>query len=745
MNPIFSASLAAVAIAAAATLWLPARSHASEAGHQTAMWKFVTGALLVLLACLNASMWLPSRAIHVFLLILAAYAIVRIARNRSFLAPPSTLATVAAAVVALAAAVLTLLVRADSWWLLEGPNHDSLFYFEGAAWAWAHGTYASPELVAHTWGLGGCRQGAVFIGSDCVGYRGGTYALLALANGRAQPTSGNAVQILAGFAALLPALGLFPFARRMLSTSGWRRLLPAAAVVSGAMLILLSPGLLGALENANLGTVFGSASLCMALGLAVAPCDSPMRRAFTLGLAAAVAGHFYGEATIPAGYIAASGVLMDSVRLRRAAHAFMGGAVAIVGFLAGLNVVAVELVESFTAIHALAQGGEWAGWYLDGPAWSWLAAPFSGLLLGAMPIVTPHSLYIGATLGGTVFAAGLMMRGTRLATIAVLVLNLVLVAYVEYRDYAYGEHKILQLLGPVCYMFAAVVAGNGCFGVRTGSRSMVARSVAIVIVGLLALNSAIFMMRVSAFLGDWVPMHGLSEDFERGLTPVGAKETVVVDDLGAVSVEKFQKTHYVGVIAALKGASVALPAGDDDVLRGGYLRSIAVSTLRSATAPRWLIRLKSEMGARSVFEYPSGSVNPSTEYDLIDLSKAMIPMAAGNGWHGCETAHCWTRERFEVEAFTPADCAATLVLDVSFFAPPPSATLTVERDDGWTRSYPAVAGGLTIPLKAGWSRTAIRANWAIKSPQEIGMSVDARKLFAMVRSVHAQCLPPTTR
>lgn len=749
MNAIFSAACATLMLFACASLALPrarpTRTGAVATGPSEEGWRLVTGVLVVMLVVLNANLWVPAQGIFVSLAMLSVLTMLRAtalpAVRGAFLAPT----LIACAVVSAAALLVFARVGASSFWLLEGPNHDSLFYFQGVVWAWRNAVHVDPVAVAEAWQLGNCNQGAVYIGNDCIGYRSGTYSMLAVANGIGRASSGNAVQVLAAMAALFPVLALLPVLPQGESSSARKSTIvvgSSLAVLAG--LVFLAPGMTSALGNANLATAFGSACVAMTLGLAIVPCASPILRAFALGLATAIAGHLYGEAAILAGYLAAFGVIGDSVRLRRLGHFFLGGSVALSTFGVGLNVVGLELLESFTAINAIAQGGQWSGWYLSAPTWTWFSSPFSSVLLGVEPAVSKSLLVSGTALSFLVVAFGLVIRQTRLATIALAALAVVLVGYVEFRAYAYGEHKILQLLGPAAYMLAALIVVELIKTSHPSKYRVAARVAAAVILVLMLLCAGLFARRVALQLRDSIPLHGLAPDFARGLDPIGRADQVVIDDLGAVSVEKFQKTHYLGFLLQMRGATTLLPLIGDDALRGGYLRHVRADTMRTVSAPRWAIRLKSDAGARSVFDYPASVVKATSEYDLVDLSGAAGVLAAGDGWYGCEAAHCWTRPTFEIESVVARKCSEArtprLALELSFFAPPQDATFTVRRSDGWTAMYRATDGIATIELPTGWARTTFQANWSAQSPQRLQMSQDSRVLFAMVRRATVECV-----
>ena len=697
------------------------------------IWTYVTSVLFLVAALLNANLWLPMQPLAAGVVVLAV-ATLLVHRFSGGARVPVAAAMVPAAAVGLACVALWGLFRLSQWWLLEGPNHDSLFYFEGAAWAWQRGLRASPTEVALAWGLGVCTQGSVFVGTDCSVLRNGTYSMLSLATAFNRPASGNDVQAAASFAALLPALAAITLLPHISS-----KRLGFGVATATALIVFLSPGSIGALTNANVGTAFGAAAAAMTLGLAIAPCQEPRTRATVLGLGTAVAGHLYGEAAAVAGLIAASGVLADAVRLRQPSHVLQGGAIALGVCVLALNVVAIDLVRSFVAVSGVAAGGDWASWYIHASPWTWVGAPFAGILLGLEPAVSAASLALGIALAFTTVILGLLHPRTRVVTLAAIAVSLLLIGYVEVRAYAYGEHKVVQMLGPSASMLA-LAASLAWLQSNSGKPDFRVLTVAVLVI-LLAANLMLTGMRAFALLRDWAPLHGLDSNFSDGLRSIRPGEAVVLDDTGAVSVERFQKAHYLGFLLHANGARLLLPNLDDEPLRGGYLRLSRGGTFRGSP-PQWVVQLTSEAGARSPFVYPTASVPIGREYRLMSLTQAQAVLAAGNGWYQCESNHCWTKESFEIEAFVAPVCSnPQLIVNLDFFHAPLEGRVQIlsPLEQG---AVPATLKILTVPLPLNWSRTTIGATWRLRSPSELGLSTDDRKLFARVEQVRVRCASP---
>lgn len=714
------------------------RTQASKPG---VAWCMAGGVVALTVLLLNVALWVPVQPIALGLAILLVPGSFALWTMRGTNAGQAAVSLIvgSGATVAVIAAVLAMYFGASDWWLLEGPNHDSLFYFEGAAWSWQRPLRVSPEEVADVWKLGTCSQGGVFIGQDCGVLRNGTYSMLAFGSALNRPASANEIQVTASIAAtLLYLAGTVAFQQ---IRQPIRRSLAAGLF---AMLVVLSPGGISALVNANLGTLFGATAVAMSMGIALARCRSPYFKAALLGLCTAAAGHLYGEAVAAAGVVAALGVTLDALRRRSATLFVTGGAVALAACIVGLNVALVDLFRSFQAVSTVSTGGAWPAWYIDAPLVAWIASPFAGIVLGLDPEVTPLSLAAGGALSLLVLALGLSTRSFRWATLISAGLATALVAFVEVRDYQYGEHKVVQLIGPFAYAFALLLAYRLVSLYSRSAHRRFANATPLLLVSLCVLCSAVVLYRSFRLLHDGAPVHGLQADIIDGLRRIPHGSDVVIDDLGAIGVEKFQKAHYLAFLLRARETTALFPALVDDPLRGGYVRNTLGDTMRRGR-PAWLVQMRSADDAvNSPFAYPQDAVHAYNEYRLVNARIAPVVMAAGNGWYQCEATHCWTKSGFEIEAFVGPDCAAvgaTLTLELSYYRAPPQAVMRVASEIG-VEDHLARDGSVSVKLGPGWTRTRFHASWPLSSPLAVGESQDSRQLFARVSRVSGTCEAP---
>ena len=136
---------------------------------------------IILLAAFNLNLIVGAQGLFVVfalatpLMLLATWAYVPRSELKS--AAVETLGMLAVELVALF--VVLMLFKGWKFWLHEGPNHDSLVYFEGMSWAIDSPLWIDSQAVSSRWGLGKCGEGSMWIGNNCSLYRGGTYSLAA--------------------------------------------------------------------------------------------------------------------------------------------------------------------------------------------------------------------------------------------------------------------------------------------------------------------------------------------------------------------------------------------------------------------------------------------------------------------------------------------------------------------------------------------------------------------------------------
>ncbi len=707
--------LALVMVMACATLAIRPKAPASlgvTQGEEKAVVEWVFGFLCVVLVALNLNLWFPAEKIVLSLLAIAAIATVRamlfLRGYRTLLLRSACCLVVA---VLLCAAFVAYRVDASNYWLVETSNHDTLYYFSGARWALHEPTYASPELVMEKLGLGTCRQGAVFIGTDCLLYRSGTYTLLALssyfgggitANDMVVSTSLSAAFILVG---LTPAL--LALRRHVQGAGGAAKVAFSVFTATTVALVFLSPAISTAMVNSNIATVVGSAAVCMTLGLAYSESNKAWAlRSAMLGLSAAVAAHSYGEAAFPAVVFAATGVFTFAARERSFKLFLFGGLICAAAFLLSSNVVLSELVQSAQAINGIGVGGQWEATYLHATPLRWIAAPFSAYVVNGNPMVTKWMLYVGAIQAVLLLVVGSLSPRLRVLLFAAASLCLLMISMVEVRDYAYGEHKVIQLVGPPCVMLFVLAMMEL---VKLGGQRFSVRALALSMGALLIGGIAAQTIPTLKVVEEWKGPHGLSLGFGANVPEMAPNDGVVLDDAAAAGVERFQKSHYLAYLVQERGASALFPALDSDGMRGGYARIPKGDTLNKAVEARWLIQLRSMQGVASPFVYNSSAVRRYDEYDVVDMRIAPTLLAvSGENWGSCQADGCTVHPGFQIESLAWDGCKfPVLTVRAIQPVPPEWSTVLVRQDNGVERSIAFDGNLLRVPSSLGWRRFSL--------------------------------------
>ncbi|MDR0183634.1 hypothetical protein [Lysobacter arvi] len=624
-------------------------------------------------------------------------------------------------------------------WLLQGDGNDLLYFFGGAAWASEYPQFVAQDGVSDAFNLGTCRMGAIIVGRDCPVYRGGTYTLMSLVGSLLPQATANQLRGGMGIVGPILVAAFTPLVWRAdaLRVSRWS--IPRwLACTCLALLVGVSTGMVGAVANGNMGTAFGAAALAVLIAWACASADHPGLKAAGLGVAAGLAAHLYGEGAVYACFVAALGVLNDAVRTRRLHWIASGGVISLACFLLTENVLLLDLIESLLGIGGMVTAMKWRAWYLAASPITWFAAPFTGIQMDGAQLVHPLELA-----GGFVMAGGILLLGIRrsrwLVPVGLAFLTASLVLYLERTQYEYGEHKILQLLGP---MWTTLLVGLSYRALASQSAATWERYCALVLIGVTGSVSAHFTWQAHAALLRRIPERALTLRFDDGIVDaIRAGDEIVVDPSAVMNTDRFIKQDYATMLAHVRHARVLLSKRVDDSIPP-HTQFPRTDTFRRADSPDWLIRIRSA-DSTSVLnqDLPVQYASPG-EYELISLKGKRPVVLSASGWYPCESGHCWTSGTYELEAFVPAACSmGELTVRQTLHAPPEAGLVDVSVNGVHLSKHPATPSGvLRIPLPRGWSTISVAPEWSVTSPSELGQSSDPRKLFAAIEGGNVRCI-----
>lgn len=630
--------------------------------------------------------------------------------------------------------------RVPEFWLYEGPNHDSLIYYEGLIWALDHPLQVASYTVRGEWGLNTCGLGGgMWIGRDCLLYRGGTYTLSAWTQFFSPEPTGSGTYATAVYASTFIWLS-FRLAVTAAALKERARLARPAVTTALAILAGLSTAWISAVLNFNLATALAGGALAVSFSICILNSRSVILKSSLHGIWIGVATHLYAEALFYAvalvglAYaIEAAGCIYPSSARPRMRQIIRSALLTCCVALLAANFVAFQAFSSLTFFAQIAQGGDFPAWYLRQDVWVWLGAPFAGVLVGSAPTNLTSVL-----LGAFILLVTLLVLGTRRSTYVPLaslsIVTILCITSITIRRYSYGEHKIIQILGPSWHM-AAILAFTAMTASTVRHSLGFRPRVVLALLGFVATIIVIadFGTRGAALLRRFDARHGIRSNLTEVVSFFRPGDVILLDDNAWVGVEKFQKSHYLIFLSHVSGATVVLPEIDTDPLRGGYYRAHRGNSLRNSR-PRWLVSGKGGLGLRSVFTPPGTPVYDGEDYLVYPLTERAVAVA-GNGWYDCELDHCWTANPFTIEVVGAENSSpGTLEIDIQYFYPPKGAEITVQVNGKPVKGLSANMHRIRVPLDEQYSYVTVSGNWTPISPRDLGEN-DDRKLLGMIRSV----------
>jgi hypothetical protein len=615
-------------------------------------------------------------------------------------------------------------------WLLESHNHDSLFYYYGAHWSNESRLFVGSEAVRSKWGF------HTWIGFDQNLYRGGTYTLAAWIQYFAPRITGNGLYLIAAYSATFAWFSVRLFVSSTMNLSN------ALVCSFCALLVSCSTGLVGSLVNSNLATVMGAASIVLILAIALRSDIRPNVRYALMAACCAVCAHFYGEAVFYAIALIFFVLLFEILNNIRSLK-FLGEIrlILVLGFIIIIlgNIPVIQATSSLLFLtNVVAKAGDWFSWYLHNSQIWWVGSFLSGLLMGgkvSVPIVALSSVIAIVTAAFLVY-----QNQTRVGTLALICTSVLAIFYIKTMSYQYGEHKILQLLGP-CWALLVVVAIIRLFKlsnspVKTKKIIIFSRffSIAIAIAILIVFSK--FALSSALLLDHMRGYHSLDFGLKNLVSYIRVGDTVLLDDSEWNGAERYLKTHYAAFELQRQGAKVVMPDLDGNELRGGYQRKNLNNTFGEVTHVQWLVKARRQGSKEKFVSAYEEPVFSNSDYLLYRVGKRGV-FTSGKGWYDCEQMHCWTSAPFEIEVYAPTESGQFIMaLDFSAFHPPKSGLITIRTPDGQIlKRLKAVDNQAKFRIPSGWSRLVFEPNWPIYSPKELGISKDDRRLFLAIYSI----------
>ncbi|MCP9788910.1 hypothetical protein KBY99_07935 [Cyanobium sp. Maggiore-St4-Cus] len=638
-----------------------------------------------------------------------------------------------------ASIIIFTLFRMNSYWLIEGPNNDSLFYFCGQEWSVKHSLFAPTSKALNEWGC-------PYIGHDSTLNRSGTYTLLGWITSLSSTTKGSNIYLISGYASLIT----WRASKLILSTQKIKKLNAYSCLATLAS--SLSTGFIGALTNSNIATVVGSACLSMLTALTLHRRLDPLKRHALMATWIAIGTHFYGEILLYGGLMLLISVFIDYMQKSLAINPWktirslvLSGAI----ILALGNIPAIQVINNIFTLSSLPKDADWHSWYLHHNTIAWIGGFINGILMwGDYPTLLQLSLSISVTLLGLLLA--FKMRDLRTGIMPLFFTSTAFILYLEKTSYDYGEHKVLQLLGP-----SWALALSSIFLIQISlniQRIPTARTAWLSVIGLSSILyiNADFLNRANTLIRRTGGERSLTNSAIEAKDIARKGQVVYLDGSNWSGQDRFMKTNYYSLFFSMGGAKVLMPSPENTSIDvSGYRHNIQYNTLKNTKGIDWLATSKSKYKKQLFLGPIKDNVQPAWQDDNLKIYPAKslafsIPFSLqGARWYKCEKTFCWTQKGFTIETYGPKKQGSG-ILEIQFtvYDPPSTGKVYVEDENGKVLvSVAASSHKIAVRYKPGWSQFKFDCNWEPKSPKSLGQSEDDRILFLAISSIHQRLLP----
>ena len=562
---------------------------------------------------------------------------------------------------------ISALFQFDNYWVLEGANHDQLYFWEGLTLFANHPiqdiqsqTFASQPFFEDS----NLLRIAVFS-------LGGLY-LNSLSD--SSPVQANLLilwpAIITFFAV---AIATSPGKLDSSTSTTTRKQLSVVTLLSLAA--ILSPAFMLNITNANQASaIFGSLLLLVAVKLHRA--RSPIQFVsigFILGFSLQV----YGEGIF---YIAPIFLaifvfrvpwkhLHIAVYLKASFRSllFMG-----IGVLLGANVSIFSIVKSTFFVQSIEKSQEWSSYYINNNFINWLAAPIAGENLSSPNLVAKNMVYLAL-----VAIALTLITWKRSAQKEMLITGFasffIFVIILEVLNYEYGEHKIIEIYGLGCVLGLLLFVTNKGSNMESKGNvhldkaaSNILRLFVLAIYLVILVTTNIENYKV---LHASSPYHSIGSDLlhvSKSTLPQNAQ--VLIDDSSDKGIKGFQFSHYLVSSILVSDKIAALPDVTDQVLRGGYYHNLIGGTAMHVLMPTDVaISRGDNSNPISKFNQSELSVSYQDRDILLGRLKQMsIVVLSGKTLKGCTVENCKFTDYLSLEIYNNSNISQQLTLQLKF-------------------------------------------------------------------------------
>lgn len=597
--------------------------------------------------------------------------------------------------------VINFIFDTSSTWVVEGYNHDLIYYYQIALNAFEHAIIQTPLDVNYP-----TISVSEFQGVNASLVRQGGSELFSLYTIFSDINSPNTIYLQYLIVVLLLSRLSYVIYRG-------DNLLTRVSITS---LLSLSTGYLNALVNSNIPTFLGASLLVLTLGICIVKDRISVKiRYLSVTLCLSLSTLCYGEMLFYCGFIIFIYFCFDFFCVKLSTLLKLIGLCGIL-FIILTNVTILVTLNSVLLLNkAVSDGGgvianmpkllDWA-YYL-------FYNPLGGYYIHSHKTLITFS-YVALLI---TILLSLNFKDIE-AKVSIIAITFLLILFVDISGYEYAVHKTYQILSPLWLFFLIYTL----FEIK--------RKVVYV---LLLVPLVIIFLHINGYknyIDNARSIHVIKDDlfdFTK-LSPQGMN--VAIDQYDMKNFSGFQKSHFLALSLYNNGNFPNIGDFNDFPLKGGYFHK-ELSKPLNIDKLNYVVSMQPEYSRRYINKAALKYIDTKNhDFIFYKVDKDFNYIYILNGIYDYENSYVFSNGNLNLKPIMLGE-SANLHLTLTPFYLSNSSVVNVYIDDVLLHTYNALPNkklNIDLRLYSDVENVSIKAQWFPQSPKELGINGDSRKL-----------------
>lgn len=597
--------------------------------------------------------------------------------------------------------IINIILDVSSSWVVEGHNHDLIYYYHMALNAFKYSIFNTPlDLNYPTISV------SEFQGNEALLVRQGGSELFGLYSFFFYTKSPNTIYLQYLIIVLLLSRLSYVIYRG-------DKLLTRILITS---LLSLSTGYLNALVNSNIPTFLGASLLVLTFAICLAKDRISIQiRYLSVTLCLSLSTLCYGEMLFYCGFIIFIYFCFDLFFVKPGVLLKLIGFYGII-FIFLTNVTILVTLNSVLLLNKAVNDGGGAIANMP-PLLHWAYYIFYNPLNGYH--IKFHKILITFSYFALLITFLLNLNFKEAAAkVSIVLITLALILTVYFNGYTYGVHKTYQILSPLWFFFLIY----SLFSISSKKNHF-----------LLLVPLVIVFLHVGAYknyIDNARSIHVIKDDLSSftKLSPSGSN--VAIDQYDMNNISGFQKSNYLALSIYDNGGFPSIGDFIDFPLKGGYFHK-ELSKPLDINKLNYLISMQPEYSRGYIKKAALKHIaKKNNDFTLYKVDKNFNYIYILSGIYDYEINYVFSNGQLVLKPIILGG-VANLNLTLTPFNLSNPSLVNVYVDNVLINTYDALPNkkiNIDLQLLSGVENISIKAQWSSQSPKELGINGDGRKL-----------------